>query len=59
MLMVLRGLKVFKLRRGNIMLVMMLMNTEEKRYNLMTFMTNSPNATEAEIIEEAYKIAKI
>ena len=54
----LRGLKLFQLQRGNMMLVMMLMDTEEKRWSLMTYLTNSQHATEEEILNEAYRIAR-
>lgn len=54
----LRGLKLFKLRRGNVILAMMLMDTEEKRWVLMEYMAKNENATENEIIAEAYRISQ-
>ena len=51
------GLKLFPMRKGNIILAMMLMDTEEKRWNLITFLASTPNASEKEIMTEAQKIA--
>ena len=54
----LRGLKLFGLRRGNAMLVMMLMDTEQKRWNLMEYMVANQYATEDEILAIANQIAR-
>lgn len=52
-----RGLKLFGLPKGSIILTMMLTDTEEKRWAMMDFMVNNQNATEKEIVQKAYQIA--
>ena len=54
----LQGLKIFGLRRGNTMLVMMFMDTEQKRWDLMEYMIANQYATEEEIIDVAHRIAR-
>ncbi len=54
----LQGLKIFGLRRGNAMLVMMLMDTEQKRWDLMEYMVANQYATEEEIMDVAHRIAR-
>lgn len=55
----LRGLKLFELKRGNAMLVMMLMDTEQKRWDLMEYMVANQYATEDEILAKGHQIARI
>ena len=52
----LNGLKLFGLGRGNALLVMMLMDTEQKRWNLMEYMVANQYAKEDEIIDITYQI---
>lgn len=58
-----RGLKLSKMQNGNILLCMMLMGTEEKRWDLITYLAsillaeNPPEVSEEEIVQEAYRIA--
>ena len=52
------GLMLFPMRKGNIILAMMLMDTEEKRWDLITFLASKQNASEEEIMEAAQKIAR-
>lgn len=62
-----RGLKLFNVPRGNAMVVMMLLDTEEKRWDMLTFMADSleksekcePMLTEDEIVRTAYMIAAV
>jgi len=51
------GLRLFQLSKGNCILVMMLMDTDEKRWILMDYLTNTLNATENQIVDKAYRIA--
>lgn len=51
------GLKLFQVSQGKAMVVMMLMDTEEKRWRMMKFMQAHQTATEDEIVAEAYRIA--
>ena len=52
------GLMLFTMRKGNIILAMMLMDTEEKRWDLITFLASKQNASEEEIMEAAQRIAR-
>lgn len=51
------GLKLFQVSQGKAMVVMMLMDTEEKRWRMMKFMQDNLSATEEKLVAEAYRIA--
>ena len=51
------GLKLFPMRKGNIILSMMLMDTEEKRWDLITFLASTLDASEEEIMAKVKEIA--
>lgn len=61
------GLILFNVARGNAMLVMMLLGTEKKRWAMLEFMLEAleksekrePNLTEDEIVRTAYMIAEL
>lgn len=48
------GLKFFPIRTGRLMLVMTLMSTEEKRWEMMRFLAKNQQASEDDILDEAY-----
>lgn len=56
----LRGLKLFGLRKGNTMLVMMLMDTEQKRWDMILFLKeiieSEIEITEEQIVDIAYQM---
>lgn len=51
------GLKLFPIRTGRLMLVMTLTSTEEKRWEMMRFLAKNQQASEDDILDEAYRIA--
>lgn len=51
------GLKLFQVSMGQSMVIMMLMDTEEKRWSLMKYLQKHLSASEEEIVEEAQRIA--
>ena len=51
------GLKFFPIRTGRLMLVMTLMNEEDKRWEMMRFLAKNLDASEDDILDEAYRIA--
>lgn len=53
-----RGLKLFGLPKGSIILTMMLTNTEEKRWAMMDFMVNNQNATEKKSCKRHTKLRR-
>lgn len=50
------GLKFFPIRTGRLMLVMTLMNEEDKRWEMMRFLAKNLDASEDDILDEAYRI---
>ena len=52
----LAGLKLFRVSKGQCMVIMMLMDTEEKRWSLMEYLQNHLNASEEEIMTQARRI---
>ena len=50
------GLKLFRVSKGQCMVIMMLMDTEEKRWRLMEYLQNHLNASEEEIMTQARRI---
>lgn len=51
------GLGFFDMKKGSKVLALMLMDTEDKRWNLINFLADHKDATEDEIVAEAYRIA--
>ena len=52
------GLKLFPMQKGNMILVMFLMETDAQRWELIEFLANTQNASENEIMSMARQIAK-
>ena len=51
------GLRIFHVHRGNAMLIMLLLKTDEMRWDLMNYMVAHQEATEDELVSLARSIS--